>query len=181
MTWPTHSLFGMNTVWLLTPFISLFPDSDIGMLCAAAALGSLLPDLDASELKIKHLKLLGTKVKPFMLPSLIISRTDQHRGLLHSLWGLGMAALLALCAMPWTGLLMAMVLVLGYTSHLVADAATKSGIHLFYPSAKRYHSLPFTHHHRLISGRNAVSFSRCRCTIATHQPPQCNLRDRFQW
>jgi membrane-bound metal-dependent hydrolase YbcI (DUF457 family) len=142
MTWPTHSLFGMNTVWLLMPLIPLFPDSNVGVLSAVAAFGSLLPDLDASESKIKHLKLIGTEFKPFMLPALVVSRTDQHRGLLHSLWGLGMMGLVALCAIPWIGSMLSLAFLLGYASHLVADAATKSGIRLLYPTDKRYHVLP---------------------------------------
>jgi inner membrane protein len=132
----------MNTVWVLAPLLPLFPESNLGVLCAVAALGSLLPDLDASESKIKHLKLIGTGFKPFLLPALVVSRTDQHRGLLHSLWGLGMAGFVVLCAMPWLGLPMGIALVLGYASHLITDSATKSGIRLFYPSARRYHALP---------------------------------------
>lgn len=58
MTWPTHTLLGVNMLWLLTP---LPPESigyNFGTLAACAALGALLPDLDAPQSKIKHLKLL---------------------------------------------------------------------------------------------------------------------------
>ncbi len=66
---------------------------DIGTLSAVAALGALLPDLDAPESKIKHLKLLGTDFKPFLLPAQVVSRSSQHRGLLHSLAGCGSRSL----------------------------------------------------------------------------------------
>ena len=61
-----------------------------------AALGSLLPDLDASESKIKYLSF-GT-FKPFSLPAHIAYRTAGHRGVLHSLIGLADLSLKA-----WTG------------------------------------------------------------------------------
>lgn len=55
MTWPTHALLGINSLWLLAP---------------------LPPEI---------LKLLGTNFKPFLLPAQVVHRSDQHRGLLHSL------------------------------------------------------------------------------------------------
>ena len=42
----------------------------------------------------------------------------------------------------WVGWAPATALLLGYFSHLMADAATKSGIRLLYPSPKRFHLLP---------------------------------------
>lgn len=49
MTWPTHTLFGISALWLLVPLPPEVLHSDFGVLAAAAALGALLPDLDASE------------------------------------------------------------------------------------------------------------------------------------
>ena len=115
---------------------------DIGTLAAIAAFGALLPDLDASESKIKHLKIPNTQIKPFLLPALVVSQTDQHRGLLHSLAGVGFVA--ATIAFPLSisyGWAPAAALLLGYTSHLGADAMTKSGIRLLYPKATRYYLL----------------------------------------
>ena len=60
---------------------------DVGTLAAVSALGALLPDLDASESKVKHLKLLGTNIKPFLLSAQVVHRSGQHRALLHSLTG----------------------------------------------------------------------------------------------
>lgn len=93
MTWRTHALFGISSLWLLAPLPAEILQANMGVLTAAAALGALMPDLDASESKIKHLKIPNTQIKPFLLPALVVSRTDQHRGLLHSLLGLAMMTL----------------------------------------------------------------------------------------
>lgn len=142
MTWPTHTLFGISTLWVLAPIPPEILHADFGVLAAAAALGALLPDLDASESKIKHLKIPNTQIKPFMIPALVVSRSDQHRGLLHSFAGLGMMTLFFIPAAFWIGWAPVAALVLGYFSHLMADAATKSGVRLLYPSPKRFHLLP---------------------------------------
>lgn len=142
MTWPTHTLLGINMLWLLTPLPPVIVGYDFGTLAACAALGALLPDLDASESKINHLRLLGTNIQPFMLPAQVIHRSDRHRGLLHSLVGLGMVALVTTPFILWTGWAPVTALLLGYASHLLGDSATKSGISLMYPRWQRYHLLP---------------------------------------
>ncbi len=142
MTWPTHALLGINTLWLLTPLSPELLGYDFGTLAACAAFGALLPDLDASESKIKHLKIPGTKFKPFLLPAQVVSRTDQHRGLLHSLWGVGLATLIVTPISLWVGWAPVAVLLFGYISHLLGDASTKIGIRVFYPSATRFYLLP---------------------------------------
>ena len=142
MTWPTHALLGINSLWLLAPIPPELLGYDFGTLAACAVLGALLPDLDASESKIKHLKIPGTSIKPFLLPAQIVHRTDQHRGLLHSFWGLGMVALITVPMIFWRGWAPVTVLLLGYASHLLGDAATKSGIRIFYPSATWVYLLP---------------------------------------
>ena len=142
MTWPTHALLGINSLWLLAPIPLELVGYDFGTLAACAVLGSLLPDLNASESKIKHLKLLGTAFKPFLLPARIVSWTDQHRGLLHSFWGLGMTTVFIAPLVFWVGWAPVVALLLGYGSHLLGDSATKSGIRLFYPRADRFYLLP---------------------------------------
>lgn len=142
MTWPTHTLLGISTLWLLTPFPPELLGYDFGTLAACAALGALLPDLDAPESKIKHLKLFGTRFKPFLVPAQLVSRTEQHRGLLHSLAGLGLVALMTAPFAFWIGWAPVTALLLGYASHLLGDSATRSGIRLFYPSKNRFHLLP---------------------------------------
>lgn len=142
MTWSTHSLLGINSLWLLALIPAEYVGYDMGTLAVCAVLGALLPDLDASESKIKHLKILGTNFKPFLLPAQVVHRTDQHRGLLHSLWGLGLITFVSAPLLLWVGWAPIVALVLGYASHLLGDAATKSGIRLFYPNTKRFHLLP---------------------------------------
>ncbi len=142
MTWPTHTLFGISTLWLLAPVPPEILQTNMGVLAVAAAFGALLPDLDASESKIKHLKIPNTQIKPFMLPALIVSRSNQHRGLMHSLIDWGMVTFCALLITPIVGWAPVVAFALGYSSHLFADAATKSGILLLYPRKERFHVLP---------------------------------------
>ena len=142
MTWPTHTLFGISALWLLTPVPPEVLQANFGVLAVAAALGALLPDLDASESKIKHLKIPNTQIQPFLLPALIVSRSDQHRGLLHSLAGATMVGVFCVPTIFWLGWAPFASLLLGYLSHLMADAATKSGIRLLYPKPQRFHLLP---------------------------------------
>ena len=113
----THALSGINTLWLLAPLPPEILGYDFGVLAAYATLGALLPDLDASESKIKHLKVPGTHIKPFLPLAQVVSRSDQHRGLLHSLAGLGMVTDLVAPAGIWVGRAPVMALLLGYVSH----------------------------------------------------------------
>ena len=130
MTWSTHLVFGINSLWLL---FLLPPGSlsyDFGTLSAVAALGALLPDLDASRSKIKHLRLCSN-FKPFLLPAQVVHGLDQHRGLLHSVAGLSFVGVLCMPLALWIGWAPLLALLLGYVSHLIADAAAKSGIKLW--------------------------------------------------
>lgn len=143
MTWRTHLLGGVGSLWLLRPLETTNNDlSNIGLLAAMAGLGALLPDLDARESKVKHLTLFKG-VEPFALPSVLLSKMLGHRGLLHSLPGWGMMALLVgLPVALLAGWLPALALSLGYGSHLLLDACTKHGIPLLFPNEKRLHALP---------------------------------------
>ena len=139
MTWSTHLMAGLGTLWL----IEVLPTShseNMALLAGAAALGSLLPDLDAAERKIKHLSLAG--IKPFLLPSQLVYRQLGHRSFLHSLPGLTFCGCICLLLSPFTGWQAALSLWLGYASHLAADALTRSGIPWLYPHPERFHLLP---------------------------------------
>ena len=78
---------------------------DVGTLAAVAALGALLPDLDASGSKIKHLKLPGTQFKPFLLPAQVVSCSNQHRGMLQlAVGGVACSVLCGTaCGVAWLG------------------------------------------------------------------------------
>ena len=163
MTWQTHIAFGISALWLMTPVPPDLLGYDFGTLAACAALGALLPDLDASEAKIKHLKLLGTNITPFFLPSQVVHRSDRHRGLLHSLVGLGMVAGMTAPLCWWVGWTPVIALVLGYASHLAADACTRSGISFLFPSRRRYHVLP--RGFRVTTGSQAEDVLFALCSV----------------
>ena len=58
-TWPAHALLDINALWLLAPLPLEALGYDFGALAACVALDALLPDLDASEPKMKHQQLCG--------------------------------------------------------------------------------------------------------------------------
>jgi len=136
----SHALIGISTLWLLMPF-GLINQENLAPLVLCALLGALSPDLDAGESKLKRFAVAG--IAPFAPLSQILHRSFGHRGFLHSLAGLGLFTVL--CALPvgfGLGWLFGIALSLGYASHILADAATKSGVPLLYPHRKRYHLLP---------------------------------------
>ena len=136
----THSLAGVASLWLLQSVPTLDHPELLAPLSALAALGALLPDLDAAQSQIKYLSLAG--VTPFVPLSRLLNRTLGHRGLLHSALGWGIATLLLLPLAIFAGISVPLALSLGYASHLATDACTKSGIPFWYPKRKRYHLLP---------------------------------------
>jgi inner membrane protein len=142
MTWRTYALLGISSLWLMAPVPAEVLGYDVGTLAAVAALGALLPDLDASESSIKHLKVLGTQFKSFLVPAQVVHASEQHRGLLHSLAGLDMIGVMATPMILWIGWAPVVALLLGYASHLQADSATRTGILLLYPCRSRYDLLP---------------------------------------
>ncbi len=134
----THLLLGINALWLLE--VGPLPSPDRFVLAVAgAALGSLLPDLDARASLLQTIRIGG--VAPLVLPARLLNHLFGHRGALHSLLALGVLALLAL---PLLGIepLLWLGLLLGYASHLIGDACTRHGIPLFFPSRTRVHLLP---------------------------------------
>jgi len=143
VTWRTHLVGGVASLWLLNaaPAVPLSLET-VGPAVLAAALGSLLPDLDAADSRIKRLEVGG--IAPFALPALVLHRAFGHRGALHSLAGLAAAGLLV--ALPLGSVLGAAAgwaLLLGYASHLVLDACTRSGVPLLWPRRNRFHLLPY--------------------------------------
>lgn len=148
MTGPSHIALGVSSVWLLRLVpgvvgpLSATDGSSPGLLVGAAALGALLPDLDAAHSTIKYLRL-GTHFQPFRLPARVLSRQFTHRGPLHSLAGLGLLWLwMGLPTLLWIGWQPSLALALGLVSHLVGDASTKSGVPLLFPRPGRWHLLP---------------------------------------
>jgi inner membrane protein len=106
-----------------------------------ALLGSLLPDLDARESKLSNVQIGG--VTPLKPAAWLLNRSLGHRGAMHSLLALLIVSLifslpLAFFLDPFAGVGFA----LGYLSHLLLDACTKSGVPLYWPDNKRVHLLP---------------------------------------
>lgn len=134
----THVLLGINALWLLEAWPVPSPDRFV-LAVAGAALGSLLPDLDARASLLQSIKFGG--VAPLVLPARMLNHLFGHRGALHSLLALGVLAVIAipmLSTLPllWLGL------VLGYASHILGDGCTRHGVPLFFPSRVRVHLLP---------------------------------------
>ena len=143
MTWRTHVLGGLNTLW----FIQVISPAAVGellpALALAATLGALLPDLDAARSKLRYWQIGG--IEPFLVPSETLHRTFGHRGAMHSLRGLlfvGLLVLPSLALFGWSSWPIALALWLGYASHLILDACTRSGIPFRWPARNTIHLLP---------------------------------------
>jgi inner membrane protein len=145
MTWRTHITFGLTfTVFGFTILSLSF--NPFGIIIAA--LGALFPDLDASESKIKNLKLskksgLLSLIKPFEILGFILHKTFGHRGALHSLVGLvGFSFIAYLISNYFGEPLFFIYFSLGFLSHLISDMLTKSGVEIFYPWKRNFRLLP---------------------------------------
>jgi inner membrane protein len=136
----THALIGIGSLWMLAPFPLLLTPDTVAPLVACAALGALLPDLDATDSLAKQLSI--ARIQPLAPVAAILARDWGHRGAMHSLVGWIVFGILILPLAFWLQWTWWAALLLGYASHLAADACTKSGIPLLYPSRKRYHLLP---------------------------------------
>lgn len=135
-------MLGVVCAQMLALAPGIAADSHSSGLLAGAALGALLPDLDASQSMIKSLRI-GRHFQPFLLPAALLHHAFGHRGFLHSLLGLGCVG--AFAALPlglWLGGQFAAALLLGYASHLAGDGCTKSGVPLWFPRRGRWHLLP---------------------------------------
>lgn len=148
MTGPSHIALGVSSLWLMQAVpgavgtLSSTDGTSPGLLVGAAALGALLPDLDATHSTIKYLRL-GGHFQPFRLPAHVLSHQLGHRGPLHSLVGIAMLWLwLGLPTLLWLGWQPALALALGMLSHLLGDASTKIGVPMLYPKPGRWHLLP---------------------------------------
>lgn len=152
MTWRTHFIGGIAVLWLLPP--AGFESASISFPLALvfAVLGSLLPDLDARESKLSNVQIGGI---PWLKPiGYLLHRRLGHRGAMHSLLAWLLVSLVF--ALPLSFLMDPMAgfgLMLGYLSHLLLDACTRSGIPLLWPEPGRMHLLPYRL--RLVTGSPA--------------------------
>lgn len=139
MMFRSHALVAVNSLWLLWAVPSGVASENVGVLAALAVFGAMLPDLDARRSAIRSFSVGG--VRPFQPIGWAANRYLGHRGLLHSAWGLAIAALLASAVVALAGWQAGLALWLGYASHLLADACTKTGIP-FLPRRGKAHLLP---------------------------------------
>ncbi len=140
MLWRTHALAGINSLWLLYPLPGALTLQTLPLAIIIACLGSLLPDIDAVDSKIKNLGAFG--ITPFAPVAQLVNRSFGHRGLMHSPITLVPIAILAVVLSYWIGVVPGISLLLGYGSHLAMDAMTRSGIPLLPISHRRLHLLP---------------------------------------
>jgi inner membrane protein len=141
MTWRTHVMGGLASLWIMQILPFGVDSTALALSAIFSVLGSLLPDLDARESKLSNVQILGvTPLKPVV--SLLYKRLG-HRGAMHSALALIVLSVLAgvplgLFLSPFAGLGLA----LGYLSHILLDASTKSGVPLYWPDSDRVHVLP---------------------------------------
>lgn len=101
---------------------------------AAAAIGALLPDVDTPTSRA------GFCVYPL---AAFLEKKFGHRTITHSFLGTAIFAALAAPLLFWRGAALDLqaiyfALVLGYASHLLADAATKSGVPMGWPNRRAW-------------------------------------------
>jgi inner membrane protein len=139
MTWRTHLVGGLASLALIpTPSSA----TALALACLFAAIGSLLPDLDARASKLSNTELAG--IMPLQPVAHTLNRHLGHRGAFHSLVALLLVGLfvgipLTLFIDPFAGI----GLVLGFASHLLLDACTRSGIPLWWPESTRFYAVPY--------------------------------------
>ena len=139
MTGVTHALIGANTAWLSLLYFEWISSF---ILILIGSLAGLLPDLDASESKAKHLSIKG--IEPLAPLAIIGNTLFKHRGFLHSL-----LIVIILTTGGWfliqyleLEIIYLIVGICGYLSHILADMLTKSGVKIFWPVKKDIRLLP---------------------------------------
>lgn len=160
----THTLIAGAGYLLIAPFlpatplwtpilalpVALFPPPALvthSLAFGVATLAGLLPDIDHPNASISQWTLgrvAGVRIRPFWVVSKIASLLWGHRGLTHSIYAIGAITLVALLLLLLTGLLpLSVGLVWGFTSHIMGDMCTLSGVALWHPhNPRKLHLLP---------------------------------------
>ena len=113
----THIAFGFLIALLFYPLFKI----SIIIYFSLVLLGTLLPDIDHRE----------SIISKFLFPfSWIIGLFFKHRGIFHSLLFL---LILLLVISNYFGLIYAVPLIIGITSHILLDSLTIQGINYLYP------------------------------------------------
>ena len=144
----THAVFGVAALAGVSLIAGYEPPLYV---YPAAVVAAWIPDVDnprsrlgngLSRLKNPALNLLARPVSwSLRVTSFVLFRTVGHRTLTHSLLGVALfVALVSAVAPLSTDLFVA--LVIGYASHLVADALNTKGVPLLWPAGWRFRLLP---------------------------------------
>ncbi|AHG22312.1 hypothetical protein Z042_23945 [Chania multitudinisentens RB-25] len=157
MTAEGHLIFSVACAILakkaeVTPELAM---GDWWHIIPAALLTSLLPDIDHPK------SVLGQRLRWLAIP---ISRAFGHRGFTHSLLAIVGGIMLFRLDLPDRWLFPIDVLhamIIGYFSHLLADALTPAGVPLFWPCRWRF-CLP------LLNSQKGNQLERvlCLCLVA---------------
>ncbi len=136
MTWRTHVVVGMNTLWILP--LTGHVDNTIFTLVPTAALASLLPDIDAISAKIHYLgkgALLFTQGK-------FKGKYFHHRGMMHGVFIAALITLILAFFFAKSVPMLPVIFFLAYMSHGVVDGLNWP-VGLFYPLwMKKFTLLP---------------------------------------
>jgi inner membrane protein len=136
----THALLGVASAVALHTYAPYLPAGVPGLPLAvcAAALGALLPDIDADESLIRHST--NTARSDGCLGWIVSHIMPSHRGVTHS----GIVALAVIGAAWHWPVYWLIAFAAGYVSHLAADALTRGGIPLAWPVRWRLSLLPLS-------------------------------------
>ncbi|GAB6035386.1 metal-dependent hydrolase [Galenea microaerophila] len=129
-----HIVFGAGSTVLIGKAMGL-DFAQIGAMLPFSVLGSLLPDIDLMQSRLKK----NWVIKLLTLPFVLLG----HRTWTHSILALLIVSL-PIFFMPnemlklmWGGM------IIGFASHLIGDWMTPKGVPLFYPMKQSYRA-PFT-------------------------------------
>lgn len=138
----THALMGLAAAAAVHQMRPFLPAAGLELVCALglAAFGGLLPDVDSDESEIRQIT--GTARHSGCLGQFVSAVAPGHRGLTHSALAVLAVAALAWWARRWVPWGYSEALVIGYASHLVADALTRAGVPLLWPVPARLGLLP---------------------------------------
>ena len=136
MTWKTHAAVGLNSIWLVGLLGKL--DQSILILLPAAAIASLLPDIDATSAKIHYIG--GGALGIFQ--GLFRGKYFHHRGLMHSLTVTLVLFVVLLIFFKDSVPMLPYVFALSYFSHPIIDGLN-TGVGYLYPFVyKRFGLIP---------------------------------------
>ena len=119
----THLAIAVILLFVLSEFTGLLGESKV-LAAVLLLIAAILPDIDNSK------SVIGRKTK-------IFAWLFKHRGVFHSIFAMIFFTVIIQVIFNQQNLII--VFLIGYASHLLADAMTKEGVTLFYPRKYRMH------------------------------------------